>query len=423
GASPFADGNQEQPTKSLHRDPRPGPSPAAPEAVVGSVLGDYELLEKLGVGGMGVVFKARQRKAGRIVALKMVRSRAAEDLPPGKYQEWLERFRREALLAARVEHDDIVTVYEVGESQGQPFYSMRYIEGRSLSQIIRQGPLAERRAAALVERVARAVHHAHQRGVLHRDLKPGNILVDASDRPFVADFGLAKWLEGTRGVTDTGSCLGSPPYMSPEQVQDSARVLVESDVYSLGATLYDMLVGRPPFQAARVAETLEQVLHKAPVPPRHLNPAIDRDLETITLKCLHKDPHRRYRTALELADDLRRYLHGEPIVARPVGPVERLWRWGRRNPLVASLAAAVTLLALALLTLAGIGYRNVSQAWEETKRQRDQTRDMLRTALLDQAKAPRLSTEAGRRWAALDALARAAAIRPDLDLRDEFLRC
>jgi WD40 repeat protein len=421
--------NPAQPTRAYVQGHRPNPpvaGPAAgkdPELREGSFLGDYEILTKIGGGGMGVVFRARQRRADRIVALKVIRYNVAEELPVGKYQEWLDRFRREALLTARVEHDAIVTVYEVGECQGQPFYSMRYVEGQSLSQLARQGPLDNRRAAAYLERVARAVQHAHGCGVLHRDLKPSNILLDADDRPVVTDFGLAKWLEGTHGFTDTGSCLGSPPYMAPEQVRDSARVTVESDVYSLGATLYDLVTGRPPFQAARVAETLNQVIHQEPVPPRQLNPAIDRDLETITLKCLHKEPTRRYRTAAELADDLRRYLHDEPIRARRTGPAERLWRWGRRNPLVASLAGAVILLVLFLLALTSIGYWNVSQAWQEAKDQRDQTREMLRTALLDQAKAQRLSAEAGRRWSALDALRRAAEIRPGPELRDEYLRC
>jgi tetratricopeptide (TPR) repeat protein/predicted Ser/Thr protein kinase len=326
-------------------------TPRAAPAAKGQVLGDYELLELLGRGGMGVVYKARQRSANRIVALKLIRVDRLEDFPEDQRQEWLERFHTEAQAAARIEHEHVVTVYEVGEFQGHPFYSMRYIEGRSLAEMLRDGPLPSRKAAEYPEPVARAVHHAHTCGVLHRDLKPRNILVDKLDRPYVADFGLAKLTEGASDMTHTGAWLGTPSYMAPEQALDAAHVTAASDVYSLGATLYDLLTGRPPFQAATPAETLHQVLHQEPVPPRQLNPGIDHDLETICLKCLRKEAGRRYGTAAELADDLRRYLNGEPIQARPVGRVERTWRWCRRNRAVALLTAFV----LTLLVALGVG--------------------------------------------------------------------
>jgi WD40 repeat protein/tetratricopeptide (TPR) repeat protein/predicted Ser/Thr protein kinase len=318
------------------------------------VLGDYELLEELGKGSMGVVFKARQRSADRFVALKLIRPERLEHVPPDQHEEWLQRFRTEAQAAAHIEHEHVVAVYEVGQwHTGEtgppvPFYSMRYIEGRSLAEVLLDGPLPNRKAAAYLEAVARAVEQAHTCGVLHRDLKPRNLLVDKSDRPYVADFGLAKCLAiaGEAGLTHTGMMLGTPSYVSPEQAQDAAHATAQSDVYSLGATLYALLTGRPPFQGATVAETLHQVLHQEPVAPRTLSPAIDRDLETIALTCMHKEPGRRYGSAAALAEDLRRYLDGRPIQARPVSRLERTWRWCRRNPALAGLIAAVVLLLI-----------------------------------------------------------------------------
>jgi len=319
---------------------------------VGQVLGDYELLDKLGAGGMGIVYRARQRSANRIVALKLIRPERLADLEPAKRQQWLDRFQAEAQATARLEHEHIVTVYEVGSIDGVPFYSMRHVEGRTLADVVRDGPLENRRAAAVLEPVARAVDHAHRAGILHRDLKPRNILFDSSDRPFVMDFGLAKWLDrGSKGATQTGEIFGTPEYMSPEQANDSSRVTTASDVYSLGATLYDLLTGRPPFMAATPLDTLLQVLEKEPVAPRELNPAIDLDLETITLKCLAKEPPRRYATAADLADDLRRYLNGESIHARPVGITERTWRWSRRHPAAAGMIAAVVVGLLSVSSL------------------------------------------------------------------------
>jgi hypothetical protein len=316
----------------------------------GTVLGDYELLDLLGRGGMGVVHRARQCSANRIVALKVIRPDLLDGIPAAQQATVLERFRTEAQAAARIEHEHVVTVYEVGEAAGCLYYSMRYVEGQSLADVLRNGPVSNEQAAAYLEPVARAVHCAHGQRILHRDLKPRNILVDREGRPFVADFGLAKSLESAQDLTHSGECLGTPSYMAPEQAQDAARATEASDVYSLGATLYALLTGRPPFQAATVAETLHQVKYEEPVPPRQLNPAVARDLETITLKCLQKEPSRRYRSALELAEDLGRYREGQPILARPVGATERVIKWVKRRPLVTALSAAIV-----ILFLAGVG--------------------------------------------------------------------
>jgi serine/threonine protein kinase len=300
------------------------------ETGVPRVLGDYEILERLGKGGMGIVHRARQLSANRIVALKVIRPERLEDLPPEQCREWLRRFRAEGQAAARVDHENVVTVYEVGEVNGQLFYSMRYVEGRSLADLLREnGPMPDRKAAAYLEPVARALHHVHGHGILHRDLKPGNILVDGTGRPLVADFGLAKWLKDEPDTVQTHGPLGTPDYMAPEQASDGALAVAASDVYSLGATLYALLTGRPPFQAPDPIETLRQVMDAEAVPPRRLNPAIARDLETICLKCLNKQPHKRYGSADELARDLKRFLDGKPITSRPVGWAERTLKWAK----------------------------------------------------------------------------------------------
>ena len=258
----------------------------------------------------------------------------------------------EAQLTAQLDHDSLVTVFEVGQVEGRPFYSMKYVEGRSLYDILRDGPLENRRVARYLESAARGVEEAHRHGILHRDLKPHNILIDAkTERALVADFGLAKLATFDGGLTAEGDVFGTPAYMSPEQAVDSSRVTTLSDVYSLGATLYHALTGRPPFQAANHLETRAQVIDREPVPPRAFNSAVDRDLETICLKAISKEPARRYATAGTLADDLGRWLRGEPITARSVRRLERGWRWCRRNPLVSTLAAAV---ALALVIGSGV---------------------------------------------------------------------
>jgi serine/threonine-protein kinase len=288
-------------------------------------FGSYELQEPLGQGGMGTVYRARQSGAGRVVALKVIRPDRLAELPPEHREAWLARFRREAEAAGRLTHDNIVTVYEVGEHAGRPFYSMRYIEGRTLKELARDGPLPAGRAAELMEAVARAAAHAHGCGFVHRDLTPRNVLVDATGRPFVVDFGLVKCLEDPAGGTQAGDALGTPSYMAPEQVRDASTVGPAADVYGLGATLYEMLTGRPPFQAATRAETLMQVLERSPVPPRAVNASVPADLEAVCLKCLEKAPADR-PSAAELADDLRRFRNGEPVKARPPGYAESIVR-------------------------------------------------------------------------------------------------
>ena len=312
-------------------------------------FGDYELLGEVARGGMGVVYRARQINLDRTVALKMILAGRLAD------EGDVRRFRAEAEAAARLDHPNIVPIFEVGEHDGQHYFSMGFVEGRTLAQRAADGPLPPRQAAGLVERVALAVGYAHRLGVIHRDLKPANILVDGAGEPRVTDFGLAKVLHADAGLTATGQVVGTPGYMPPEQAAGHAgRVGPAVDVYSLGAVLYCLLTGRPPFQASSPLDTLRQVLEREPVPPRRLNPEVGRDLEVVCLKCLAKDPTRRYDSAEALAADLGRWLRGEPILARAAGRAERLWRWSRRRPALASsvvvaaaaLAAAGSALAL-----------------------------------------------------------------------------
>jgi serine/threonine protein kinase len=331
-------------------------------------LGDYELLEEIGRGGMGIVFRARQKSADRIVAVKILRRDKLSELSPDARETMIERFRTESQSTAQLEHDNIVPVYEVGNANGLHYYSMKFIEGESLADLIKDRPLDNRTAAELIEPIARALAAAHAHGVLHRDIKPRNIMRDRkTGRPLLADFGLAKLVEAQREVTHTGDVMGSPPYMSPEQANDAARVTEAADVYSLGATLYHLLTGRPPFQAANVAETMRQVWYDDPIPPRQLNPDIDRDLETICLKCLEKEPSRRFASATEMADELRRMLRGEPINSRPIGLAGRFRRWCRRSPVVASLVGTVALLAMLLIGGLVIGNLQISQSLEKER--------------------------------------------------------
>jgi serine/threonine-protein kinase len=281
------------------------------DAILPPSFGDYEIFEELGRGGVGVVYKARQRSLGRIVALKML---LRGDLASSSDTA---RFRSEAESAARLDHPNIVPVYEVGTQDGHPYFTMRYIEGTTLARRLASGPLPPREAARLLVPVCRAIHHAHQQGVLHRDLKPSNILIDRQDVPHVSDFGLAKRIEGGRSLTQSGAIVGTPSYMAPEQAAGGrGQIGPCCDVYGLGAILYQMLTGRPPFQAASPVDTVLSVLGEDPLPPRLLNPKVDRDLEMIALKCLQKPPDLRYPSAAALASDLEAYLLGEPISAR-----------------------------------------------------------------------------------------------------------
>jgi serine/threonine protein kinase len=302
---------------------------------------DYEILEELGRGGMGVVYKARQSSLKRIVALKMVLAgsqASADDLA---------RFRREAEAAAQLQHPNIVQVHEVGQQDDQPFFSLEYVEGGSLAQSIRGTPQSPASAARIIETLGRAVHFAHQAGIVHRDLKPGNVLLTTQGIPKITDFGLAKRLEGDAGQTKSGDIIGTPGYMAPEQAAGQTKsVGPQVDIYALGAILYELLTGHPPFKGESALETLMQVLEREPQRPRLINAAVPRDLETICLKAMAKDVRQRYQTASELAEDLDRFLQGRTIRARPVTQVERVWRWCRRNPVIAGLAACATSLLI-----------------------------------------------------------------------------
>jgi hypothetical protein len=393
----FADQDQFDRLAAPLRAMRPPPLRGAAEAGPGAqfvpggrvgYFGDYELLEEIGRGGMGVVYKARQRSLNRLVALKMIgiaRSASPSDV---------RRFHGEAEAAANLDHPNIVAIHEVGEYQGQPYYSMKLVEGGSLADDKAADPRdRQRRAAELLAEVARAVHYAHQRGILHRDLKPANILLERrpdGDAPtaYVADFGLAKWLEHDARLTHTGTIIGTPPYMAPEQAAGRRDLTAAVDVYSLGAILYERLTGRPPFQGSTPLETLRQVVEQEPLRPRVLEPGVDRDLETVCLKCLEKEPGRRYGSALELAEDLERWLRGEPIRARRAGRVERTWRWCRRHRWTPRLTIALlaVIVALMLVTAARVRVARLQEqrayeAYLEAKQRAENSRQQARQAL------------------------------------------
>jgi serine/threonine-protein kinase len=326
-------------------------------------LGDYELLGELGHGGMGTVYQARQRSLNRLVAVKVIRAGELAN------SEDVRRFRNEAEMAALLDHPQIVPIHEVREVGGQLYFSMRLLEGGSLAEHLDRFTADPRAAAKLVAEVARAVHHAHQRGILHRDLKPANILLDAAGRPHVGDFGLARRLAVDSSLTQSGAIVGSPSYMAPEQAGGRrAEVTTAADVYGLGAVLYALLTGGPPFRGETVLETLEQVRFQPPASPRARNPRVDRDLETICLKCLEKEPARRYGTADALADDLERWLEDRPIEARRAGGPERLWRWGRRHRLAVGAAACLVLMLAGLTASAGWVLGDRAARREETER-------------------------------------------------------
>jgi serine/threonine protein kinase/Tfp pilus assembly protein PilF len=305
-------------------------------------LGDYELLEEVGRGGQGVVFRARQKSLNRIVALKVI------SLGQWASKAHLKRFRLEAEAAARLEHPGIVPIHEVGERDGSCYFSMKFVEGGQLDEVARREPMPIRHTVELIAKVARTVHYAHEHGILHRDIKPGNILLDAKREPHLTDFGLARLVESESSVTHTLDVLGTPSYMAPEQaVGNNAAVSSTTDVYGLGAVLYQLLTGQPPFAGGTTYETIRLLLHTEPRPPRLLNPKVDRDLSTICLKCLEKDPKRRYSSALAFAEDLERWLRHEPILARHSGAFTRGRKWVRRNPTSALLVASLMALAAA----------------------------------------------------------------------------
>ena len=303
-------------------------------------FGDYELLEQIGRGGQGVVFRARQKSLNRTVALKII------GLGQWATKAHLKRFRLEAEAAARLEHPGIVPIHEVGERDGSCYFSMKFVEGGQLDAIPKREPMPIRQAVELIAKVARTVHYAHEHGILHRDIKPGNILLDAKGEPHLTDFGLARLVESESSVTQTLDVLGTPSYMAPEQaVGNNTAVSSTTDVYGLGAVLYQLLTGQPPFAGGTTYETIKLLLDTEPRQPRLLNPKIDRDLSTICIKCLEKDPKRRYASALALTEDLGRWLKHEPIVARHTGVFTRGRKWVRRNPTSALMAASLVVLA------------------------------------------------------------------------------
>lgn len=377
---------------------------STPRTALPRPFGDYELLEEIACGGMGVVYKARQVSLNRIVAVKMMLA--------GQFarEEYVQRFKAEAEAAGSLQHPNIVAIHEVGECDGQHYFSMDFVPGRDLAELVRKAPLPAGRAVGYVRTIAQAVHYAHERGLLHRDLKPSNILIDESDQPRITDFGLAKRLTADPQLTQTGQVLGSPNYLSPEQAEGRHReVGPESDVYSLGAILYHLVTGRPPFQAENLVGVLQQVSHHDPVSPRLLNPGVPRDVETICLKCLEKDPRHRYPSAKALAEELDRFLCDEPIQARPLGGIEKLARWSRRNRLAAGLALTALLF---LLIIAGGSL--MSAWWLRQAEHKAQAR--LHKALLMQAQAGRWSGRVGRRFESLQALAQASELAPQLGL-------
>jgi tetratricopeptide (TPR) repeat protein len=334
-------------------------------------FGPYGILRRLGAGGMGVVFLARQRRPQRLVALKV--------LPPGSGGgQRLARFRDEAEVIARLEHPHIVQVFEVGEHQGRPCFAMEYLKGGSLAQKLAAAPLTPRDAACVVRTLAQAMHHTHVQGILHRDLKPANVLLSADGQPKITDFGLAKQFQTEADTapgqrTDSGVILGTPAYMAPEQAAGRA-VGPAADVYALGAILYECLTGRPPFRAASLLQTLDLVRSQDPVPPGRLQPGLPRDLQTICLKCLEKDPVKRYISAEALTDDLGRFLRGEPILARPVSVRERLWKWARRKPAAAALVGASGLFLIVLVAGALLYQDRLRQAVKREQASGEQAR-------------------------------------------------
>jgi WD40 repeat protein len=380
----------------------------------GEVIGHYRLLEEIARGGMGVIYRALQEGSQRIVALKMI-------LPHQQSTpEIIARFQVEREIVASLDHPNILPIYEIGESDGIPYFTMKLAENGSLIDYARKLRGQIRDIAQFMSKVAAAIHYAHQRGVLHRDLKPANILLDQNFDPLVCDFGLARRLEDDKGLTVSRAVLGTPHYLSPEQARgEGMRLTTASDVFSLGTILYELLVWYPPFVGTDPIAVMRQVAEANPTKPSAVRFNIPRDLEVICLHCLEKDPQHRYPSALALANDLDRWLDGRSIVARPASPPEQLWRWAKRNPI---LAFACALLVFALVGIAaGATLFSISL---DAARKRAETAELgakteLRSAYLSQARATRLTGLSGQRFMALDAIARAAKIQPGLDLRNE----
>lgn len=426
------------------------PLKAAEDASVSlPTIPGYEILGIVGRGGMGVIYKALHVQLNRIVALKMILS--------GEYAspDELARFRREAEAVARLQHPNIVQIHEVGEHQGRAYFALEYVDGGSLAGQLKGDPQPARIAAALVLTLARTIHYAHQRGIIHRDLKPANVLMQENNHethekehkeqktetestsssfscvscvswfsPKITDFGLAKHLYCEDDYTRTGMLVGTPNYMAPEQAGSKlGQIGPATDTYALGVILYELLTGRPPFKSPDLLEMLEQVRTQEPVPPSRLRLGVPRDLETICLKALAKVPARRYTSAQDFADDLRRWLDGKPIRARPVTHLEHLWSWCRRNPLVAGLVGTVATLLVTVAVGATLAAFRLDAARGRAEQAERDGREKLRDSLLAQAQANRWSGQAGRRFASLQALLDAARVRPGPDLRNEAIAC
>lgn len=369
-------------------------------------LPGYEILGELGRGGMGVVYRARHLALNRLVAVKMIIAGGHASA------DQLNRFRVEAESVARLQHPNIVQVYDIGENDGLPFFSLEFVDGPSLDKVLLRKPQPEAKAAEIIETLARAMHYAHQQGVIHRDLKPANVLLMKSGEPKISDFGLAKQLESDSSQTRTGTIMGTPSYMAPEQGRGDKQVGGLADVYAMGSMLYEMICGRPPFLAASAFETLKLLLNEEPIPPSRLQPRVSRDLETICLKCLQKDPQRRYESSGALADDLQRFREGKPIVARPIGQLERAWRWCRNNPQVAALSGLVAVLTVATVAASALYSLKMARESVAVAETRKQARDHLDRA--------QQAAEAGRIQSAQDLVSWSdPLLLTSTELRDE----
>jgi tRNA A-37 threonylcarbamoyl transferase component Bud32/mono/diheme cytochrome c family protein len=351
---------QPRPTDADPDATQPPPERAAVRTPLDQVtVPGYEILAELGRGGMGVVYKARQTKLKRLVALKMILAGAHASTKE------LARFNAEAEAVARLHHPNIVQIYEVGEHQEKPFFSLEFIEGGNLAQRYRGQVMPPPQAAELLQTLARAIHHAHLHGIIHRDLKPANILLTADGIPKITDFGLAKQVDREISATQSGAVMGTANYMAPEQAWGKAKgVGPSADVWSLGALLYELLTGRPPFIGETPMDTILRVMSEEPMAPSRLRPGVPRDLETICLKCLNKSPAQRYPTALALAEDLQRFQEGRPILARPIGPLGRFIKWAKRHPAISTLAAVLMVIAGLMV----LGSATARQRREEAQR-------------------------------------------------------